>query len=45
MTRELQSCVVYGLLRCARAYASAALVKGPSLCQNGSVGTLFGVGI
>ena len=42
---ELQSCVVYGLALCALAYASAARVKGPSLCQKGSVGTLFATGI
>lgn len=45
ITSELQNCVVYGLLRWERANASAALVKGPSRCQNGSLGTLLGVGI
>ena len=44
MTKELQSCVVSGLLRCERPNASAALVNGPSLCQNGRVGMVFGVG-
>lgn len=45
MNNEVATCVTYGLLRWARAYACAALVKGPNLCQKLSVGTLFAVGI
>ena len=45
MTKELHSCVTYGLERWALAYASAARVRGPSLCQKGSVGTLLATGI
>ena len=45
MNSEVHICVVSGRLRWQRAYASAALVRGPSLCQKGSVGTLLGVGI
>jgi hypothetical protein len=44
MKSEVQTCVTYGRLRCARAYAWAALVSGPSLSQKLSVGTLLGVG-
>lgn len=44
MNSEVHTCVVYGLFRWARAYAWAALVNGPSLCQKLSVGTLLGVG-
>jgi hypothetical protein len=45
MANDVHTCVTYGLFRCARAYAWAALVNGPSLCQKLSVGTLLGVGI
>lgn len=45
MNKEVHSCVVSGLLRWERAYASAALDSGPNLCQKESVGTLLGVGI
>lgn len=45
MTNDVHTCVTYGLFRCARAYAWAALVNGPSRCQKLSVGTLLGVGI
>lgn len=44
MNNDVHTWVTYGLLRCARAYAWAALVNGPSLSQKLSVGTLLGVG-
>lgn len=44
ITSDVHSCVTYGLLRCARAYASAARVSGPKRCHRGSAPTVLGVG-